>query len=842
FNYPGNTQCLSSTCLCSTTQFNYPGNTQCLSSTTHLQMMIKSFFGSSDPGNTQCLSSTFNYPGNTVLEFNYPGNTQCLSSTFNYPGNTHCFRSTTQTQTQFNYPGNTQCLSSTTQFNYPGNTQCLSSTTQFNYPGNTQCLSSTFNYPGNTLCSSSTTQLSGNMHDLPGLCFETQKKTVAVVMVSGGYPDKYKKGLPITGLDQAQNLGLTVFQAGTTLAEAGLVTSGGRVLAVVATESDFETATSVAQKGAAMIKFEGAFHRKDIGLRVVSRNLHTPPLSYKDSGVDIVVGDKLVEAIKPLAESSSRPGCMAGLGMFGSLFDLKAAGFQDPILVSGTDGVGTKLKIAKAVGNHKTIGIDLVAMCVNDILAHGAEPLYFLDYFATGHLNVAQAKEVIAGITDGCRMSGCALVGGETAEMPGMYQPGDYDLAGFAVGAVERNKILPRVQDIAEGDSVIGLGSSGLHSNGFSLVRKLVEKLELQYDKPSPFKSGKSLGEDLLTPTKIYVSSVLPLMKNGDVKAFAHITGGGLVENIPRVMPEGLGVKLDATSWHMHSVFGWLAEKGNIADSEMARTFNCGVGAVLIVDAALAGPITEKLLENGEAASVIGHVVKQIGERCVVIDKLQSALIQSWRHIPGVSRKKRVGVLISGSGTNMQALIDFTRDPLNFSAAEIVLVISNKTGVEGLVRAEKAGIASKVISHTGYSSREEFDEALHQSLEAAGVEIVCLAGFMRILSGGFVQKWTGRMLNIHPSLLPSFKGSDAHKQVLKAGVRISGCTVHFVTEEVDEGAILLQESVPVYHDDTESRLSERVKQQEHKAFPRALELVASEQVKLGASGKVEWCV
>ncbi|XP_053379386.1 trifunctional purine biosynthetic protein adenosine-3-like [Mercenaria mercenaria] len=671
--------------------------------------------------------------------------------------------------------------------------------------------------------------------------YDLAKKVLGVVLVSGGYPGAYKKGCAITGLEEAENLGITVFHAGTAVKDDSLVTSGGRVLAVMAMESNFETAASVAQKGAEMIKFDGVYHRKDIGFRVVSRSLHTPPLSYKDAGVDIAAGNNLVQAIKPLAASSTRSGCMAALGSFGALFDLKAAGFQDPILVSGTDGVGTKLKIAQAIEHHKSIGIDLVAMCINDILAHGAEPLYFLDYYATGKLKVSVARDVIEGITEGCRLAGCALVGGETAEMPGMYQQGDYDIAGFAVGAVERNKILPRVQNIRVGDAVIGLGSSGLHSNGFSLVRKLVEKLELRYDKPSPFKTGNSLGDDLLTPTRIYVNSVLPLMKTGDVKAFAHITGGGLIENIPRILPDGHRVRLDASKWNMPPVFGWLSEKGNIPESEMAKTFNCGIGAVLIVDQSLASQIVEQLSSNGETAAVIGSVEKQTGERRVIIEKLQSALIQCWRHVPGVSRKKRVGVLISGSGTNLQALIDFTRDASNFSAAELVLVISNKPDVPGLKRAEKAGIATKVISHKNYGSREEFDDALHHSLVAAGVEIVCLAGFMRILSGDFVKKWSGRMLNVHPSLLPSFKGHDAHWQVLKSGVRISGCSVHFVAEEVDAGAILVQESVPVYHDDTEDILSERIKQKEHKAYPKALEMVASEQVKLKPDGRIEWC-
>ena len=291
----------------------------------------------------------------------------------------------------------------------------------------------------------------------------------------------------------------------------------------------------------------------------------------------------MVEAIKPLAKATARKGADAGLGGFGALFDLKAAGFKDPILVSTTDGVGTKLKIAIETGKHDTIGIDLVAMCVNDLIVQGAEPLLFLDYFATGKLDVeaGQAK-IVAGIAEGCKQAGCVLAGGETAEMPGMYGAGDYDLAGFAVGAAERERILPR-QDIVAGDIVLGLASSGVHSNGFSLVRKIVAQEKLSFKSPAPFENGRTLGEVLLEPTRIYVRAVLAAAQNrATLKAMAHITGGGLLENIPRVLPDGLGVKLNAASWTAPPVFKWLAQKGNIDPHEMARTFNCGIGLIVI--------------------------------------------------------------------------------------------------------------------------------------------------------------------------------------------------------------------------------------------------------------------
>jgi phosphoribosylformylglycinamidine cyclo-ligase len=326
-----------------------------------------------------------------------------------------------------------------------------------------------------------------------------------------------------------------------------------------------------------------------------------------------------VEAIKPLAKATARSGADAGLGGFGALFDLKAAGFRDPILVSTTDGVGTKLKIAIETGRHDTIGIDLVAMCVNDLVVQGAEPLLFLDYFATGKLDVESAKRIVAGIAEGCKLAGCALVGGETAEMPGMYAAGDYDLAGFAVGAVERDKVLP-AKGITEGDVIFGLASSGVHSNGYSLVRKIVAHENLTYDKPAPFDPSHTLGDVLLAPTRIYVKAVMPALKAGYLKALAHITGGGLLENIPRVLPPGLGVRLDTASWPVPPVFTWMARAGNIDSLEMARTFNCGIGMIILVSAAKAVAAEKMLLAGGENVFRIGVVEASSGEPRVVLD------------------------------------------------------------------------------------------------------------------------------------------------------------------------------------------------------------------------------
>jgi phosphoribosylformylglycinamidine cyclo-ligase len=347
--------------------------------------------------------------------------------------------------------------------------------------------------------------------------------------------------------------------------------------------------------------------------------------AYKDAGVDIDAGAALVDAIKPLAKATARVGADAGLGGFGALFDLKAAGYKDPVLVASTDGVGTKLKIAISAGKHDTIGIDLVAMSVNDLVVQGAEPLFFLDYFATGKLDVGTGRDIVAGIAEGCRQAGCALIGGETAEMPGMYAGKDYDLAGFAVGAAERGQILTG-EDVAAGDVILGLASSGVHSNGYSLVRRIVEKADLSYEDDAPFQPGTKLGDALLTPTRIYVKPVLAAVRAGTVKALAHITGGGLTDNIPRVLPEGLGVALDATAWPLLPVFRWMADSAAISDDDLARTFNCGIGMVVIVAPDKADEAQRILTQAGESVYRIGEVQPAIGDvERVVIDGVDTA-------------------------------------------------------------------------------------------------------------------------------------------------------------------------------------------------------------------------
>jgi phosphoribosylformylglycinamidine cyclo-ligase len=336
-------------------------------------------------------------------------------------------------------------------------------------------------------------------------------------------------------------------------------------------------------------------------------------LSYRDAGVDIDAGNRLVDLIKPLVKATARPGADAEIGGFGGVFDLKRAGFQDPLLVAATDGVGTKLKLAVDANKHDTIGIDLVAMNVNDLVVQGAEPLLFLDYFACGKLTPDVAAEVVKGIAAGCKESGAALIGGETAEMPGIYKDGEYDLAGFAVGAVERDRLLPK-KNVTPGDVLLGIPSSGVHSNGFSLVRKVVSHVNAKLEAPAPFDKSKTLVEALLTPTRIYVKPLLAALKAvSGIKALCHITGGGFTDNIPRVLPKGMAANIDLPSIHALPVFQWLAQAGNIEEAEMLRTFNCGIGMIVVVAADQADAAIEALNQAGERATPIGKIASGDG-------------------------------------------------------------------------------------------------------------------------------------------------------------------------------------------------------------------------------------
>jgi len=343
-------------------------------------------------------------------------------------------------------------------------------------------------------------------------------------------------------------------------------------------------------------------------------------LTYAQAGVDIDAGNRMVELIKPLVRATARPGADAEIGGFGGIFDLKRIGYRDPVLVAATDGVGTKLKVAIETGRHDTIGIDLVAMSVNDLVVQGAEPLFFLDYYACGRLEPEIGAAVVAGISVGCRESGCALIGGETAEMPGVYQGNDYDLAGFAVGAVERDALLPRA-DIVEGDVFLGLSSSGLHSNGYSLVRKVIEKTGLPWTAPAPFMPKQSLGEAILTPTRIYVKACLAAIRETNaVKGLAHITGGGFPDNIPRILPKGLGARIDLARVAVPAVFQWLASEGGIAESEMLRTFNCGIGMIVVASPEKADAVVKAFTRAGETVVMLGDITSARGDTSVAYD------------------------------------------------------------------------------------------------------------------------------------------------------------------------------------------------------------------------------
>ena len=343
-------------------------------------------------------------------------------------------------------------------------------------------------------------------------------------------------------------------------------------------------------------------------------------LTYAQAGVDIDAGNRMVELIKPLVRATARPGADAEIGGFGGIFDLKRAGYRDPVLVAATDGVGTKLKVAIETGRHDTIGIDLVAMSVNDLVVQGAEPLFFLDYYACGRLEPEIGAAVVAGISVGCRESGCALIGGETAEMPGVYQGDDYDLAGFAVGAVERDALLPRA-DIVEGDVILGLSSSGVHSNGYSLVRKVIEKTGLPWTAPAPFMPKQSLGEAILIPTRIYVKACLAAIRETDaVKGLAHITGGGFPDNIPRILPKGLGARIDLARVAVPAVFQWLASEGGIAESEMLRTFNCGIGMIVVASPQKAEAVVKAFTRAGETVVMLGNIISASGDTSVAYD------------------------------------------------------------------------------------------------------------------------------------------------------------------------------------------------------------------------------
>uniref|UniRef100_A0A7M4G0T6 Trifunctional purine biosynthetic protein adenosine-3 n=1 Tax=Crocodylus porosus TaxID=8502 RepID=A0A7M4G0T6_CROPO len=656
---------------------------------------------------------------------------------------------------------------------------------------------------------------------------------VSVVMISKGYPGDYANSMEITGLLQAKELGVEVFHSGTMVKDGKVVTNGGRVLTVTAVKEDLMSALEEANEGVGAIQFHGAIYWKDVGY---------PILGFLTQSVYVSKGTKLIKSAEPTAWR-----CHSELEGFAGLFDLRASGYDDPILVSRTKCLGTKLQIAQVCKKHNTVGQDLVAVCINDILAQGAEPLFFLDYFAYSKLDAEVTQVIKEEIADACRRAGCILLGREIAEMPGMYSLSEYDLAGFVVGAVERRQMLLQLERIADGDVVIGLASSGIHSSGFNLVRKILLMSSLHYAAPAPGGCGdQTLGELLLTPVNMYSKSLLPVFRSGCVKSCAIIAEGGLMKSIARILPESCGVVLDAYSWKIPQIFSWLHNEGNLSEEEMAEAFNCGIGAVLVVQKELAEQVLMDI-QRYEEAWVIGNIVSMhTGSAPVKVKNLlealqlhgsqcqqNAALLHS--HLQPKKSKVKVAVLISGAGTSLAALIAYTKEPA--SCAQVALVISNKPGVEELRNAARAGIPTRVIDHKLYGSRSEFDGTIDRVLEEFSVELICLVGFMRILSSTFLRKWSGKILNVYPSLLPPVKGGNAYKPVLQPDLKVTGCTVHFVLEESSAGAVIHQELIPVKVDDTEETLSERLREAECRAFPIALQLVAKGMVQLGADGK-----
>ncbi|KAJ2895911.1 hypothetical protein MKZ38_006029 [Zalerion maritima] len=448
----------------------------------------------------------------------------------------------------------------------------------------------------------------------------SSKFSTTVVLASGGYPGSYPKNVPMMVQSPPDNI--TIFHAGTKLVDGELLTSGGRVIAANAiADGGLEAAVAKAYEGVKLIQFDKMFYRKDIAHRAFRKTAAKEQLTYAQAGVSIDAGNEFVERIKKAVASTKRPGADAEIGGFGGELDLSKAGYTGaPVVVAAIDGVGTKLMIAQAMNNHSTVGIDLVAMNVNDLVVQGAEPVMFVDYYGCSKLNPATGASFVEGVAAGCRDAGCALVGGETAEMPGMYKEEDYDAAGAAIGVMAADKRLPQTGSMAEGDVLLGLASSGVHSNGFSLLRRIIERENVSYTDKAPWDTSKDVGTSLLTPTRIYVKPLLRLASQGLVKGLAHITGGGLTENVPRMLPASLAAEIDVKTWEAPAVFKWLKSAGNVAPAEMARTFNNGIGMVAVTSAGNAQKAKAELETAGEIVYQIGRLVSRSGDGCTLLN------------------------------------------------------------------------------------------------------------------------------------------------------------------------------------------------------------------------------
>ena len=524
---------------------------------------------------------------------------------------------------------------------------------------------------------------------------------------------------------------------------------------------------------------------------------------YKDAGVDIDEADRAVARIKTLAQETMTRGVLTGIGSFGAGFEL--TGYKKPVLVSSADGVGTKLKLAFMTGRHDTIGEDLVNHCVNDIAVQGATPLFFLDYFAVGKLDATVAAQVVEGISRGCKANKCALIGGETAEMPGFYAPGEYDLAGFIVGAVEKKRMLTGAK-IKAGDVLMGLPSTGLHTNGYSLARKLI--FDVAAHKPNTFlkEVGATVADDLLRVHRSYLKPIQALMKADILKGAAHITGGGITENTPRMLSAGLGAEIDWGSWPVLPIFEFLRKLGNIPDDDWRRSFNLGIGMIFAIG--------KKNVSEAERVLTLFRRELLYGRAC---DRCADG-----RNGESGLQVRRLGVLISGRGSNFRAIADAVEQ--GRLDAEIAVVISNRESAAGLQIARERGLHAVSLPSKGLD-RTVYDRLVIEELRRNQVDLVCLAGFLRLLSAEFIQAFPNRIVNIHPSLLPAFPGLDAQHQALDYGVKITGCTVHFVDEQLDSGPIILQAAVPVLDDDTDETLSARILTEEHRIYPEAIGMV-----------------
>ena len=542
-------------------------------------------------------------------------------------------------------------------------------------------------------------------------------------------------------------------------------------------------------------------------------------ITYKDAGVDVERGYEAVRRMKQHVAATFDENVLGGLGSFGGFYSIENENVEKPVLVAGTDGVGTKLKLAFLMDKHDTVGIDCVAMCVNDVVCQGAKPLIFLDYIATGYLDPVKVEQIVAGVADGCRQAGCALIGGETAEMPDFYPEGEYDLAGFTVGLVGREKSISG-ERVAEGDVLVGMASSGVHSNGYSLVRKLVLTADRDLNAPVEAFGGKSWGETLLTPTKIYVKPALAACKACDVHGIAHITGGGFIENIPRILPDGLSAQIERGTWPVLPVFTELVKLGGLGDRQAYNTFNMGVGMVFAVKAEEA----DKLIAGGAGRKGLPHRPRGEDGR--------------GRRKAGSAVSKRIAVLCSGGGTNLQALIDAVE--AGSIDGEIVLVLANASKAFALERARRHGIPAEFISKKQAGSDETFNDVILQRLRAVNADLVVLAGYLPIVGRQIVRAFEHRIINIHPALIPAFcgpgmYGHHVHEAVLAYGAKISGATTHFVDEQVDHGGVIMQKSVPVLEGDTPETLAARVLAVEHEILPESVRLFCAE--KLGVDGR-----